>query len=300
MGAVLLEFDVKMGPIFKFAVPSTLEVTQDETMVLFGTRSVVEEGYTGLTVKDRTWATYLNPPYLYCILLNPMEHQGDFEEAMKSTLSKVEYDRNLDQAKLMELYHDILSKTEIQLQDQLSSRPDVQKLVEALKENPDSFRPTWSLETGYRYPAAEKITGKSIKETNDLLATMMAANIIQGRICGNIVVCPSCTSHQVILHASCPQCGLPTLESGIALEHFICDHTAFIEDFATPSGLVCPHCKSYLSPGTYRSPGKVFHCITCNSYPKTPDYTLGCFHCKETFSPEIAKFTPIYCYTGLI
>lgn len=297
-GAVLLEFDIKMGPIFKFAVPNTLEVTQDETMVLFGTRSVVEEGFTGITVKDRTWVTYLNPPYLYCILLNPMEHQGDFEEAMKSTLSKVEYDQNMDQVKLMELYHDVLLKTEVQFQDQLSSRPDVKKLLGALQKNPESFRPTWSLETGYRYPAAEKITGNSTKGTNDLLATMMSANIIQGRICGNIVVCPSCTSQRVVLHASCPQCGLPTLEPGIALEHFICDHTAFIEAFATPSGLVCPHCKSYLSPGTYRSPGKVFHCITCNSYPKTPDYTLECVDCKETFSPEIAKFTPIYCYTA--
>jgi len=115
MGAVLLEFDVKMGPVFKFAVPSTLEVTQDETMVLFSTRSIVEEGFTGLTVKDRSWATYLNPPYLYCVLLNPLEHQNDFEAPMETTLSQVENDGPMDPAKLLELYHAILSKTEVQL-----------------------------------------------------------------------------------------------------------------------------------------------------------------------------------------
>lgn len=299
MGAVLLEFDVKMGPVFKFAVPSTLEVTQDETMVLFSTRSVVEEGFTGITVKDRTWATYLNPPYLYCVLLNPMEHQNDFEAPMETTLSQVENDGPMDPAKLLELYHAILSKTEVQLQSKLSSKPDVQKIVAALQENPEAFRPTWSLESGFRYPAAEEITGKSSRETNELLDTMMSAGIIHGRICGNIVVCSKCSSHNVILHVSCPKCGLPTLETGIALEHFVCDHTAFIEAFATPSGLVCPYCKSFLSPGTYRTPGKVFHCITCNSYPKKPDYTLGCIVCKETFSPDNAKYTPIYCYTAL-
>ena len=85
MGAVLLEFDMKMGPVFKFAVPTTLEVTPDETLVLFGTRSVVEEGFTGISIKNRTWATYLNPPYLFCVLLTPMEHQNDFEEAMETT-----------------------------------------------------------------------------------------------------------------------------------------------------------------------------------------------------------------------
>jgi hypothetical protein len=287
-----------MGPIFKYAVPSTLEVTQDETMILFSTRSVVEEGFTGLTVKDRTWATYLKPPYLYCVLLSPMEHQNDFETPMKKTLSQLECPKGIDQVKLSEIYHMILSKTETRVRDKLSTKPEVQQLLNTLQNNPNPLRPTWSLQTGYCYPEAEEITGLRTSETNDLLATMQSAGLLNGRICGNIVLCPKCNSHQVLLHASCPKCGLPTLETGIALEHFICDHTAFIEEYSTSTGLVCPHCKSYLTPGTYRSPGKVFHCITCNSYPKRPEKRLGCLNCKDTFTPDQAKYTPIYCYTA--
>lgn len=297
LGAVLLEFDIKLGPVFKFAIPNTLEVTQDETIVLFSTRTMVEEGFAGITVKNRKWATYLNPPNLYCILLSSMEHLNDFEEPMENILGKIEPQGNIDQAKLEEFYNTIISTTGDQLRKDISARSDVQEIIEKLKSLQEPLRPAWSLETGYRYPVAEDITGKSIEETNELLATMMSVDLLRGRICGNIVVCPKCNSHQVILHASCPKCGLPTLEAGLAIEHLICSHTAFIENFATPSGLICPQCKIFLSPGTYRTLGRVFHCITCNSYPKNPDHILGCIICKETFSPVQAKYTPIYCYT---
>lgn len=287
-----------MGPIIKFAIPSTLEVSQDETIVLFTTRTMIGKGFTGITVKDRTWVTYLSPPYLYCILLSPKEHQKDFGEPMEQVLSNFNHDGKIDQAKLLELYNAIVSKTNDQIRKTLCSEPEVQELLEELQRSQEPLRPAWSLKYGYRYPLAEEIMGKSTEDTNGLLTTMMSAGLIHGRICGNIITCPKCRSHQVLLHAYCPKCGLPTLESGIALEHFVCNHTAFIEAFSSSSGLVCPQCKISLSPGTYRTLGKVFHCITCQSHPKHPDYILGCVDCKDTFTPDQAKYTPIYCYTA--
>jgi hypothetical protein len=294
---VLLEFDIKMGPVFKYAIPSTLEVTQDETILLFTTRTMVEKGFTAITANDRQWATYLNPPNLFGILLSPLENQHDFEEPMENILSKIESDGKINQAKLLELYNSIISLTAEKLYEDLSSRPEVQKIIQKLQAGLESLRPIWSLNTGYQYPVVEKLTGKSAEDTNELLATMMSAGLLRGRICGNIVVCPICNSHQVILHINCPKCGLPTLESGIGLEHFICNRTDFIEAFTTTSGLVCPQCKLHLTPGSYRTLGKVYHCLTCNSYPKNPDYILGCINCKHTFTPDKAKYTPIYNYT---
>ncbi|MFX1541304.1 MAG: hypothetical protein ACFFBX_11035 [Promethearchaeota archaeon] len=299
LGAVLLEFDLKMGPVFKLAVPSTLEVTQDETIILFTTRTMIDKGFTGITVKDRQWATYLNPPNLYCILLSPLEHQHDFEEPMENTFGKIEPDGNMNQAKLLELYNHIVYLTGEKLHQDLSKRPEVQRIIERLKKDPDALRPAWSFKTGYRYPVAEDITGKSDEETNELLNSMMSTGLLRGRICGNIVGCPVCNSHQVILHINCPKCGLPTLESGIGLEHFICNRTEFIEAFSTTSGLVCPQCKLHLAPGTYRTLGKVYHCLTCNSFLINPDHILGCVNCKHTFTPDKAKYTPIYSYTSV-
>ncbi len=286
-----------MGPMFKFSIPSSLEVSQDETLVLFTTRTLMDEGFTGVTVKDRNWVTYLNPPYLYCILLAPAEHQNDFEQPMIEVLAEFQPERIITQTELGELYDDIVSRIGEGLREKLNQQPEVQKLLDSISNSPEALRPSWSLKSGFCYPEAEKILNASTEQTNELLGTMMAAGFLKGRICGNIAICPQCTTHQIVQHAACPKCGLPTLESGIGIEHFTCEHTAFIDKFSTPQGLVCPQCKALLSTGTYRSLGRVYHCVTCNSYPQVPDHMFGCLACKGTFNVAEVKYRPVYCYS---
>ncbi len=298
-GAALIEFDQKLGPVFKFAVPTTLEVTQDETIVLFTTRTMLNEGFTGLKVKDREWVTYLNPPFLYCILLTPVEHQKDFEQPMIDVLGKYHPNALISHDELSDLYDDIVSRIGESLRQRISQQPVVQELLTFIGESPEPLRPSWSIQTGYRYPKAEQITGEPSEKINSLLGMMMVAGLLHGRICGNIAICPQCSNHRILQHASCPRCGLPTLESGIGIEHFTCEYTAFIEHFSTPQGLICPQCKALLSTGTYRSLGRVYHCVTCNTYPHTPEQMFGCLACKNTFTSKEAKYQPVYCYTVL-
>ncbi|MFX1565672.1 MAG: hypothetical protein ACFFCH_06765 [Promethearchaeota archaeon] len=296
-GAALFKFDQKIGPVFKFAVPKSLEVSQKETIVLFTTRTLVDEGFTGVKVKERNWVTYLNPPYLFCILLTSAEHQDDFEQPMIDVLSNYQPMSQITSKELSNLYDDIVSRIGDSLRTRIAEEPEVQELLHFIREIPEPLRPSWSTQTGYHYPEAEKITGQSSDKTNKLLDLMMTAGLLQGRICGNIAICPQCEQHKIVQHASCPRCGLPTLESGIAIEHFTCEHTAFIEEFSTPAGLTCPQCKAPLSTGTYRSLGRVYHCVTCNQYPQTPEHVLGCLSCRVTFTNKEAKYKPVYCYT---
>ncbi|MFX1318356.1 MAG: hypothetical protein ACFE9D_08440 [Promethearchaeota archaeon] len=296
-GAALLEFDQKMGPIFKVAIPNTLEVTQDETIVLFTTRTKMDEGFTSLKVKDRNWVTYLNPPYLYCILLTPAEHQNDFEIPMTEVLNNFQPNNRVSTEVLNELYDDIVSRIGDGLRRRLSEQLIVQKLLAFIRESQEALRPSWSIKTGYHYPRAESITGESPEDTNALLGVMMTAGLLYGRICGNIAICPQCSNPKIGLHASCPKCGLPTLEAGIAIEHFTCEYTAFIEKFSTSQGLVCPQCHALLSTGTYRSLGRVYHCVTCKSYPPSVEPMFGCLTCQFTFTANEAKYLPVYCFT---
>ena len=296
-GAALFEFDQKMGPVFKLAVPNTLEVTQDETIVLFTTRTMVDEGFSGVKIKNRAWVTYLNPPYLYCILLTPIEHQNDFEQPMIDVLAEFHPNSVISQEKLSSLYDDIVSRIGDNLRKRIADQPVVQELLAFIGEMPEPLRPSWSIKTGYHYPKADQITGESSEKTNKLLKLMEAAGLLQGRICGNIAICTQCASHRILQHANCPRCGLPTLESGIGIEHFLCEHTAFIEKFSTPQGLACPQCKALLTTGTYRSLGRVYHCVTCNTYPHAPEQMFGCLACKTTFTAKEAKYQPVYCYT---
>jgi hypothetical protein len=258
---------------------------------------MVDEGFTGVKVKDRNWVTYLNPPYLYCILLTPVEHQNDFELPMTEVLADYQPKNMVTHDDLSKLYDNIVFRIGDGLRLRIEAQPMVQELLTLIRESPEPLRPSWSMQTGYHYPKAEKITGEPSEKTNALIGLMMTAGLLHGRICGNIAICPRCANHQIVQHASCPKCGLPTLESGIAIEHFTCEHTAFIEKFSTPKGLVCPQCNSLLTTGTHRSLGRVYHCVTCDCYPPTPVQMFGCLGCRTTFTINEAKYQPVYCFT---
>ncbi|MFX1562556.1 MAG: hypothetical protein ACFFDP_04540 [Promethearchaeota archaeon] len=298
VGIVLLEFDAKMGPIYKFSIPPDLRLDSDETMVLFTTRTLVNEGYSAITVKDRTWATYVLPPNLFALLLSPEEHSSTFEAPMAKIIQNLASKNDINPEILTEIYDLIVQQTGKQDREKILSLPEVQEIMKLVSNSQEPIRPIWSADDGYRYPDAEKFTGKSPKETSELLTSMMNAGLLKGRICGNIANCPRCGAHGIVLHAICPKCGLSTLESGIGLEHFVCDYTGFINEFSSSEGMVCPNCKISLKPDTYRNLGTIFHCVTCGSYPQIPEYMMGCLQCKETFLPKQAKYRSIYCFSS--
>lgn len=267
-------------------------------MILFATRTLVDSGFTSVTVKERNWVSYLKPPYLFCILLTPTENQNDFENPMTDVLRRFQPEEQIIKNQLVLLYEEIVSLISNGLRQKIIQNPVAQKVLAIIGQGSQTLRPTWSLHTGYHYPEAEMVTKLSSEETNNLLNTMMSAGLLRGQIFGNLAICPKCKSHKVLLQARCPKCGLPNLEPGVAIEHFACEFTAFINQFSTPSGLVCPNCKMILSSGTYRSLGKAFNCRNCNSYTKVPDQILSCLDCKNAFTSEQAQFKPVFSFSG--
>jgi len=294
-GAVLFEFDMKLGPVFKFAVPPAIEVSHEETMVLFTTRTRTEEGFSGITINNRTWATYFRPPYLFAILLSPGEQPSSFEQPMKDVLGPYEPQGEITPEELSHIYSQVVRRTGARLRHELTKSPQVQRILQTLSSSEEPLRPVWSPRTGYRYPAAEEASGLSSRETNRLLASMVNAGILRARVCHNMAVCPHCQSHRLVLHGVCPRCGSTALEKGEALEHFVCNHTDFLEAFSTPSGLVCPNCRAPLTNDTYRTLGVTYRCGKCGTFSKRRKMLLYCLDCKETFSPSKATHLPLYC-----
>jgi len=294
-GAVLFEFDVKLGPVFKFAVPPDIEVSHEETMVLFATRTCTEEGFSGITINNRTWATYFRPPFLFAILLSPGEQPASFEHPMRDVLGAYELQGEITPEELSRLYSQVVRRTGESLHRELLKSLPVKRILEALSSSEEPLRPVWSPKTGYRYPAAEAATGLSSRKTNRLLASMVTAGILRAKVCRNIAVCPHCQGHRLILHGVCPRCGSTALEEGEALEHFVCNHTDFLEAFSTPSGLVCPNCRTPLTNDTYRTLGVTYRCVKCGTFSQRRKMMLYCLDCKETFPPSKASHLPLYC-----
>jgi hypothetical protein len=297
-GIVLFEFDLKLGPLLKLTVPAGIEVSQEETLVLFTTRTMVKENFSAITVMGRTWTTYFRPPLLFALILTPTEQASAYEEPMRRVLSSYDPSSGVSAEKLSSIYAQVMEQAKAGLAEHLLTLPKVGQLLLALTNSNHPLTPVWSEAFTFRYPEAEEVTGLSTPDANDLLASMLAAGLLRARAWGNVTVCPKCSSHQIMQHATCPKCGSQALESGSALQHFVCDYTGFMEAFTSSKGLVCPQCHTPLKEGTYRSLGKLFHCLNCSSYPKTPSHVFTCLSCKESFEPAQMRYLRVDSFTA--
>jgi hypothetical protein len=266
--------------------------------VLFTTHPRVEEGFAGMTLGERTWATYLKPPYLYTVLLSTEEQTASFEKPMRQVLGNNSFTNGATQDELADLYRQIVEHTTEQRRRELTAMPAVKKLLETLDTSPEALVPVWSAGTGYRYPSVEQVTGLPSSEANNLLDSMNTTRLLQAQIWGNLATCPHCRSHRLAVQAICPRCSSSDIEAGTTLKHLVCNHADFIDAFAESGGLTCPQCRQPMTSGTYRVLGTQYRCARCHAFRGRPALRLVCLECKGTFSTDDAAFKSVYYYTS--
>jgi hypothetical protein len=284
--------------MFKGSTPETIELSTDEIIVLFTTHPRVEEGFAGMTLGERTWATYLKPPYLYTVLLSAEEQTASFEKPMQQVIGGNSSANGTTQEELADLYQQIVEHTSEQRRLELIAMPAVKKLLETLDTSPEALVPVWSAGAGYRHPVVEQVTGLPSSEATKLLDSMNMTGLLQARIWGNLATCPHGGSHRLVVQAICPRCSSSDIEAGTTLKHLVCNHTDFIDAFAVPGGLACPQCRQSMMLGSYRALGPQYRCVRCHAFRGRPALRLVCLECKGVFPPDDAAFKSIYYHTS--
>ena len=154
----------------------------------------------------------------------------------------------------------------------------VQKLLLAMKSGKfNVIEPVIKFNGGIDYPKLEEFLD-SRESAEEALSLLSGIGLLVWDIVDNIVVCPHCGSHKLLLKTRCPSCGSSKIVRGAMIEHMECGHIDFEENFRGTSGLVCPRCKKSLgSVGVdYRTYTSLYRCMVCGSVFQSPKIKYLC------------------------
>ena len=154
----------------------------------------------------------------------------------------------------------------------------VQKLLLAMKSGKfDVIEPVVKFNGGVGYPALSKFLG-SRENAEEAIMILSGIGLLIWDIVDNIVVCPHCGSHKMLLKTRCPSCGSSRIVRGAMIEHLECGHIDFEENFKGAEGIVCPHCKKTLKSlgKDYRTYSFLYRCMSCGSVFQSPKIRYLC------------------------
>ncbi|MEM2714821.1 MAG: hypothetical protein QXL45_03790 [Candidatus Bathyarchaeia archaeon] len=153
-----------------------------------------------------------------------------------------------------------------------------QKVLRVLKDgNFDSIEPKVEFDSGVVYPAFGGVP-LSVEEIKETLLLLSEAGILSSEIVDNVIMCPHCQSHKLMIRAHCPSCGSPRLIRGRMIEHLACGHIDFEEKFKGEEGLFCPSCGKPLKQvgSDYRTFSFLYRCLNCRSVFSNPRVEYIC------------------------
>ncbi|MFW9831323.1 MAG: hypothetical protein ACFFD8_06070, partial [Candidatus Thorarchaeota archaeon] len=90
-GFAVFRMDPKIGPQHVFKSETTGDISHQEVLAIFATHNLFREGFRGVHVSNRTWATYVYPPWIIALLLSPDEPIGP----LRSPLNRVLHESKL-------------------------------------------------------------------------------------------------------------------------------------------------------------------------------------------------------------
>ncbi|MCS7140513.1 MAG: hypothetical protein RMI99_02995 [Nitrososphaerota archaeon] len=154
----------------------------------------------------------------------------------------------------------------------------IQKVVNTLKSiGVDRIEPTIEFNEGVRYPILDKIVG-SPKDVMEALLILHESNILSSELVDNIIVCPFCQSHKLMIRGRCPSCNSSKLIRNRMLEHLACGHVDFEEEFRVDGKLICPKCRKPLEglDVDYRIFSFVYKCLKCEMIFSKPKMEYLC------------------------
>ena len=182
----------------------------------------------------------------------------------------------------------------------LWKNPKTVKLISWLLSHKDArIKPDISLQDreGYIYRVADDIMETSAKATCSLLESLAEKDVLLREDFERILLTPD-GSIQLIPVERCPNCDSSHLSRGKMIEHFICGHVGFEEEFKPGLKTVCPKCNRELKLiGTdYRNPGLRYTCRSCQGIFPLPTIKYRYLKTGEIFSLEELNHVWLYSY----
>jgi len=166
----------------------------------------------------------------------------------------------------------------------------MQNLLKAMKDGKlKVIEPVVKFNGGIKYAKLEKFFD-SPEDAKAALIVLSETGLLTWDIVDNVVVCPRCQSHKLLLRSRCPSCGSPKLIRGAMIEHLSCGHIDFEERFKGEEGLICPQCKKPLDTlgVDYRTYSFLYRCMNCGGVFTTPKIEYLCDKGHEFDEREMA------------
>lgn len=151
-------------------------------------------------------------------------------------------------------------------------------MLKVLKDGSlNSIEPKIDFNSGVVYPAFDGVF-LSVEEIRETLLLLSEAGILSSEIVDNVVMCPHCQSHKLMIRTHCPSCGSPRLIRGRMIEHLACGHIDFEEKFKGEEGFFCPNCGKPLKQvgSDYRTFSFLYRCLGCRSVFSNPRVEYVC------------------------
>jgi hypothetical protein len=263
--------DPKIGPQHVYRSDTIREISHQEVLAIFATHNLFREGFRGVHVSNRTWATYVFPPWIIALLLGPDEPIGPIREPMKRILHASEISDDPKSEEWKNLYHELL--TEIQsspVADLLTSKRTTDFLKEMMNLRIQFFDPQFNFEIGTTYPAADHLTGLNSYDTRLFLEKLTLAGIFTSEPVIGVTHCPICLGFKVVSRLACPKCSVTALD--------VVRFPASQEDKKEEAS-------------TSKKPIELFYsCLTCQHTTSEPVVTLLCTECGSQFQPDEAAY----------
>lgn len=166
----------------------------------------------------------------------------------------------------------------------------LQKVLRAIRDiNVEVIEPKVEFDTAVKYPIFDG-ANVPLKDVIRFLLTLVEAGVLSSEIVDNVVVCPKCGSHKLMIKAHCPSCNSSRLAMGKMIEHTTCGHIDFENKFKTEEGLHCPNCRKPLHHlgVDYRTFSTLYRCLNCKSAFSHPNVE---YICDSGHTFEESEFT---------
>ncbi|MEM1900596.1 MAG: hypothetical protein QXZ45_06995 [Candidatus Nezhaarchaeales archaeon] len=163
----------------------------------------------------------------------------------------------------------------------------VQRILKTIKDrNVELIEPKVGFNVAVRYPVLDG-TGIPPEDIMKYLSMLTEIGILISEVVDNVVVCPQCSSHRLMIRVRCPLCLSSKLVMGRMIEHIACGHIDFEEKFKSEEGLYCPKCKKPLHQlgVDYNLFSPLYKCLACKNTFSSPSIEHVCDN-GHTFKKE--------------
>ncbi|NLF89018.1 hypothetical protein GX563_09380 [Candidatus Bathyarchaeota archaeon] len=153
---------------------------------------------------------------------------------------------------------------------------------------------------GYFYEGIPQLDWDT-KHSTHVLEALVRKGYLNSELVDKLIICQTCSSGNVRIVKSCPECGSLRLHKEGLIEHFSCGAVERQSMFESRNcDLVCPKCKAKLQliGSDYRILPPAYKCMGCNTLHSEPKLLIKCIDCTSTAELDDEPEILLYKYTA--